>query len=73
MRLVLVSTLLLLAACQQEPSFDERFEAAQKKVGSTARELDGEMVRSDRAAEADQRALEAAGRAGPKPAATPAR
>lgn len=60
MRLAFISTLLLLAACQQEPSFDERYSAAQQKVGSTARKLDNAMVEADRAAEADRRALQAA-------------
>jgi len=70
MRLAFASTLLLLAACQQEPSFDERYAAAQQKVGSTARKLDSEMVKADRAAEADRRALQAAGRT--KGSSTPA-
>ncbi len=71
MRLALASTLLLLAACQQEPSFDERYEAAQKKVGTTAAELEAEMAKADSAAAADRRALEAAKRAAPVATATP--
>jgi hypothetical protein len=71
MRRWLAFTLLLpaLAACGQEPSFDERYDAAQKKVGTTATELDKEMVAADRQAEADRRALEAARR--PSGQATP--
>lgn len=65
-------SLLLLAACQQEPSFDERYEAAQKKVGSTAAELEAEMVKADSAAAADRKALDATGRAAPAATATPA-
>ncbi|KHL25295.1 hypothetical protein PK98_00680 [Croceibacterium mercuriale] len=63
--------LLLLAACQQEPSFDERYAAAQKKVGTTAAKLETEMVKADSAAAADRKALEAAGRTAPPAAATP--
>jgi hypothetical protein len=66
-----VISMLLLAACQQEPSFDERYEAAQKKVGTTAAELEAEMARADSAAAADRKALEAAGRATPTATATP--
>lgn len=56
--------LLLLAACGQEPSFDERYDAAQKKVGQTAVAMDAEMRRADSTAAADQRAIEAARREG---------
>lgn len=65
-------SLLLLAACQQEPSFDERYEAAQKKVGTTAAKLEAEMVKADSAAAADRKALDAAGRTAPTATATPA-
>ncbi|WP_121115151.1 hypothetical protein [Croceibacterium ferulae] len=60
MRLVLAPTLLLLAACQQEPSFDERYEAAQKKVGTTAAGIEADMRKADQQAVADRRQLEAA-------------
>jgi len=53
------SLLLVLAACNQEPSFDERYAAAQKKVGATATGMDAQMRTADSAAAADQRAMEA--------------
>ena len=62
---LLLVPLFLLAACRQEPSFDERYAAAQKKVGSTAAALEAEMAKADSAATADRKALEAAGRAAP--------
>ncbi|WP_347303339.1 hypothetical protein V5740_01565 [Croceibacterium sp. TMG7-5b_MA50] len=60
-------TLFGLAACRQEPSFDERYDAAQKQVGTTAARLDKEMVAADRQAEADRRAVEAARATGQRP------
>jgi len=60
MRLALASALLLLAACQQEPSFEERYEAAQKQVGAKASDIAADMRKADQQAAADRRQLEAA-------------
>ena len=40
----------LLAACAEEPSFDERYAAAEKKVRHTAAEIDSDLRANDPAA-----------------------
>jgi hypothetical protein len=39
---------LLLAACQQEPDFDERYQAAQKKIREKAVEIDSALAKAER-------------------------
>lgn len=57
MRAALALALLLTGtACKREPTFDERYEAAQKKIGETSEEIDAEL----------------AGRATPSQSGTPA-
>ena len=41
-----VLALLALAACQQEPTFDERFDTAHDKIEGMARDIDGELKAS---------------------------
>ena len=41
-----VLALLALAACQQEPTFDERFDTAHDKIEGMARDIDGELEAS---------------------------
>ena len=41
-----VLTLVALAACQQEPTFDERYDTAQDKIEGMARDIDGELKAS---------------------------
>jgi len=40
--------LCLLSACQDEPDFDERYQAAEKKVREKAAELDADIAKADR-------------------------
>lgn len=35
--------LLALAACRREPSFDERYDAANEKIRDTAAQIDAQM------------------------------
>ena len=35
---------LTLAACKREPDFDERYKAANEKIGRTAREIDAQVA-----------------------------
>lgn len=35
--------LLVLAGCQREPDFDERYEAASEKIRTTAAEIDAQI------------------------------
>ena len=41
-----VLALVVLAACQQEPTFDERYDTAQDKIEGMARDIDGELEAS---------------------------
>jgi len=52
----LAGALCLLAACQNEPDFDERYGAAEEKIRSKAAELDSAIAEADR-----ERAAEEAG------------
>ena len=45
MRSLATLALIALAACQQEPTFDERYDAAREKMGTTASEIDEELER----------------------------
>lgn len=36
--------LSLVAACKSEPTFDQRYEAAEEKIRSTAKEIDQEIA-----------------------------
>ncbi len=40
---VLPLVLLALAGCQREPNFDERYEAANEKIRTTAAEIDAQI------------------------------
>ena len=44
--LALVAT-VWLAACSQEPSFDERYEAAADQIGTSAKEIDDELEKRE--------------------------
>jgi len=35
--------MLALAGCKQEPTFDERYDAARSTIGETAREIDRDL------------------------------
>jgi hypothetical protein len=38
-----ITVLLALSGCKQEPTFDERFDAAQKKLEAKAKAIDQEL------------------------------
>ncbi|KHK91330.1 hypothetical protein [Novosphingobium malaysiense] len=40
---VAVALATLLAACKREPTFDERYEAAQTKISQTEEEIDARL------------------------------
>lgn len=43
MRGAIILVVLAVAACRQEPSFDERYESAQQSIAQKAEELDAEF------------------------------
>jgi hypothetical protein len=47
MRSTLVIVLALLGACNREPDFDERYDAASKQIGTSARRIDMELEKRD--------------------------
>jgi len=44
--LILAMACLALAGCKREPSFDERYDAANKTIAKTAHEIDAEITGS---------------------------
>ena len=40
MRLALLTILVLLSACKREPTFDERYQTAEKQIRDTAKDID---------------------------------
>ncbi len=52
MRALALLPLLLLAACHDEPSFDERYDKAAKEVEARAKRMDADIAEADRAAAA---------------------
>jgi hypothetical protein len=48
--LPLLLLLLLLPACQREPSFDERYAKAEKSIRDKAHELDADLAKREKAA-----------------------
>ena len=44
--------MLLLAACHDEPSFDERYDKAAKEVEARAKRMDADIAEADKAAAA---------------------
>ena len=43
MRLMALAILVVLGACKREPTFDERYEAAEKQIRDTAKDIDTEI------------------------------
>ena len=43
---------LLLAACHQEPAFDERYDKAAKEIEARARTMDADIAEAEKAAAA---------------------
>jgi len=43
MRLAALAILALLGACKQEPTFEERYDAAAMHIRETAKEIDAEI------------------------------
>ena len=52
MRGLVLLPMLLLAACHDEPSFDERYDKAAKEVEARAKRMDADIAEADRAAAA---------------------
>lgn len=50
MRTVAIPFLLLLAACQDEPDFDTRYDKAAQEIEARAKAMDAAIAESDRAA-----------------------
>ena len=48
-----VIAFLALCACEQEPSFDERFEKADAETRQLAREIDAELKQGEPATDAE--------------------
>lgn len=51
---VLLVPLLLLAACKDEPHFDERYDKAAKEIEARAKAMDADIAKSDAAAAASE-------------------
>ncbi|MBR2172310.1 hypothetical protein [Sphingopyxis sp.] len=49
---VLLVPLLLLAACKDEPRFEERYDKAAKEIEARAKAMDADIAKSDAAAAA---------------------
>jgi hypothetical protein len=50
MRGALAIVVLLLAGCHGEPSFDERYDSAEKTIREKAADIDAELARRERLA-----------------------
>lgn len=50
MRAVALLLPLLLAACHDEPSFDERYDKATRDVEARAKQMDADIAETDKAA-----------------------
>ena len=53
--LILFAPVLALAACKQEPSFDERYDATSKQIGEKAERLDDELENAPETEAAESR------------------
>jgi peptidoglycan hydrolase CwlO-like protein len=52
MRAVLLVPLLLLAACKDEPRFEERYDKAAKEIEARAKAMDADIAESEKTAAA---------------------
>ena len=59
MRAVALLLPLLLAACHDEPSFDERYDKATRDVEARAKQMDADIAETDKAAAASDETLQA--------------
>ncbi|MGH6649802.1 MAG: hypothetical protein ACREB7_01595 [Sphingopyxis sp.] len=50
MRAALILLPLLLAACKEEPKFEDRFDKAEKEIGARAKAMDADIAAADKAA-----------------------
>ena len=50
MRAAAVLVLLLLAACKDEPRFEDRYDEAAKEIEARAKAMDADIAKSDEAA-----------------------
>ncbi|MGN7932811.1 hypothetical protein [Sphingopyxis sp. 22461] len=56
----LLVPLLLLAACKDEPRFEERYDKAAKEIEARAKAMDADIAKSDAAAAAASEGLQPA-------------
>jgi hypothetical protein len=54
---VLLVPLLLLAACKDEPRFEERYDKTAKEIEARAKAMDADIAKSDQAAAAASKDL----------------
>ncbi|MGH6631871.1 hypothetical protein [Sphingopyxis sp.] len=54
---VLLVPLLLLAACKDEPRFEDRYDKAAKEIEARAKAMDADIAKSDEAAAAASKDL----------------
>lgn len=52
MRRAILIAVITLAGCQSEPDFDERYAATEKQLRDKASEIDSELVKHQKAADA---------------------
>jgi len=57
---VLLVPLLLLAACKDEPRFEERYDKAAKEIEARAKAMDADIAKSDATAAAASEGLQPA-------------
>lgn len=53
----LAASLSLLAACKDEPRFDDRYDKAAKEIEARAKAMDADIAKSDKAAAAASKDL----------------
>jgi hypothetical protein len=70
---LVVAGLMLLAGCQREPNFDERYARADKAVHEKAAEIDAELAERERQASEAAAALPTAAANAATPDPTPRR
>lgn len=50
----ILAVLLLLSACEREPDFEDRYDAAAKEIDARAKAMDADIAGAGQAAKADE-------------------